>query len=162
MRTLLEIAFVAAIMAATPAAAAVEDAPLVTKSGPLGTVEAGKGMVVFFRPGSLIGGALGCTVREGEGTTEVEVARLGSGKYFAVQATPGKHQYFTKGEATDRLNLEVEEGETYFVKCKIGMGVVAGRANISPSDRAAFAQKAKGLALWKGREAVAAKGDATN
>ncbi len=128
------------------AAMAMQDpAPLVTKSGPLGTPEAGKGQVVFFRPGSLMGAALGCTVHEGD----KQVARLGSGKFYVVQAEPGAHLYNTRGEAKDELNLEVEEGETYFVRCNIGMGVAAGRANLSPSDRDAFANKAKGLKMWE-------------
>jgi len=100
--------------------------------------------VVFFRPGSFVGAALGCTVHEGA----AELARLGSGKYYVISAVPGKHEYFTEGEVTDKLALEVESDETYFVKCKIGMGIVAGRANISPSDRASFAEKAKGLTMW--------------
>lgn len=128
--------------------AIAQDAPIATKSGTIAAPAAGKGLVVFFRPGSLMGAALGCTVHEGD----AEIARLGSGKYYAVDAAPGKHEYFTKGEATDKLTLEVEDGETYFVKCKIGMGVVAGRANLSPSDRATFASKAKGLTMWKGQD----------
>lgn len=137
-----------ALSAALPLGAAampVQDAPLVTKSGPLGAPEAGKGQVVFFRPGSMMGMALGCTVREGD----AQVARLGSGKYYVVQATPGKHVYHYEGEARDELTLEVEEGETYFVRCNIGMGIAAGRANLSPSDRDAFAKKAKGLRMWE-------------
>ena len=125
------------------------DAPIVTKSGALPAVPEGKAQVVFFRPGSIMGAALGCTVHEGS----AELARLGSGKYYVVAAEPGKHEYFTEGEATDRLALEVEADETYFVKCKIGLGVVAGRANLSPSDQAAFAEKAKGLTMWTPRAA---------
>lgn len=120
--------------------------PIVTKAGPLPTPPAGMGQVVFFRPGSLMGVALGCTVHE----NEPQIARLGSGKYFVVTEAPGKHEFSTRGEATDRLVLEVEAGETYFVKCNIGMGVMSGRANLSPSDEATFAKKAKGLNLWKG------------
>lgn len=125
-------------------------APIKTKSGEVGAAPADQGQIVFFRPGSIMGGALGCTVREMQNGAEAQVARLGSGKYFVVTATPGKHQYYTEGEAKDRLNLEIEPGETYFVKCNIGMGVVAGRANLSPSDRATFEKKAKGLKLWSG------------
>lgn len=142
----------AALFAATAVAFAGTNAyaeePLVTKSGTIGEPKAGTGQIIFFRPGSFVGGALGCTVHE----DDKEVARLGSGKYYVISASPGKHQYFTKGEATDRLNLEIEDGETYFVKCNIGMGVVAGRANLSPADRDAFAAKAKGLKLWAGGE----------
>jgi hypothetical protein len=137
-----------AFIAPTAIAQEAPAAPIATKSGTLGAPAAGKGLVVFFRPGSLMGAALGCTVHEGD----AEIARLGSGKYYTVDATPGKHEYFTKGEATDKLTLEVEDGETYFVKCKIGMGIVAGRANLSPSDRATFAGKAKGLTMWKGTD----------
>lgn len=121
-----------------------DSAPLTTKGGTVGTAPAGKGQIVFFRPGSMMGMALGCTVHEGA----EQVARLGSGKYFVAVVEPGKHVYNTEGEAKDVLNLEIEPDETYFVKCKIGMGIAAGRANLSPSDRAEFAKKAKGLNLW--------------
>lgn len=144
--TILRTAAAAAVLLACAAPAAAEDAaaPITTKSGTLGTPEAGKAQIVFFRPGSLMGAALGCTVHEGT----AELARLGSGKYYVITAEPGKHEYFTEGEAKDKLNLEVESDETYFVKCKIGMGVMSGRANLSPSDRATFADKAKGLTMW--------------
>jgi len=39
-----------------------------------------------------------------------------------------------KSEATDQLNLEIEAGETYFVKCTISMGLMVGRPKLSPSD----------------------------
>jgi len=138
---------VTAMLFLTTSVAVAQDAtvPINTKSGTLGNPEPGKAQIVFFRPGSMMGAALGCTVHEGD----AELARLGSGKYYVISATPGKHEYFTEGEVTDKLPLEVEDDETYFVKCKIGMGVMSGRANISPSDRATFAEKAKGLTMWQ-------------
>ncbi|MDT8757151.1 DUF2846 domain-containing protein [Sphingomonas psychrotolerans] len=141
----------AAVDAPAPAAAtasAAVEAPIVTKSGTIGAAPAGKAQVVFWRPGSIMGMALGCTVREGEGAAEVEVARLGAGKYWVHTAEPGKHVYYTTGEATDRLNMELEEGETYFVRCAIGMGIMSGRAQVSPSDRATFLGRAKKMKLW--------------
>lgn len=136
-----------AVTAAAPTALA-QDAPIVTKSATIGAPPAGMGQIIFFRPGSIVGAALGCTVHE-DGK---QVARLGSGKYYLVVATPGKHLYNTKAENVDQLTLEVEEGETYFVKCKIGMGVVAGRPNLSPTDRATFEKKAKGMKSWSPKE----------
>ena len=153
MRIGLIAAAAAALIAAVPAAA--QDAPLVTKSGTIGEPPAGKAQVVFWRPGTFIGAALGCTVHEGEGMEGTEVARLGAGKYWVHVAEPGKHTYWTTGEATDRLNMELEPDETYFVRCSIGMGVVAGRAQVSPSDRAAFAERAKKMKLWEKKEAKA-------
>ncbi|WP_296612247.1 DUF2846 domain-containing protein [Sphingomonas sp.] len=137
-----------AVTIGTGVAIAADGPAITTKSGTLGQPAAGMGQVVFFRPGSIMGAALGCTVHE----DDKEIARLGSGKYHVVSATPGKHLYFTKGEATDKLNLEVETGETYFVRCNIGAGIMAGRANLSPSDQATFAKKAKGLTLWAGKK----------
>lgn len=140
----------AAMALGVPAGAQTPEAPIATKSGTVGPAPADKGQIVFYRTGSLMGAALGCTVHEGEGAADIERARLGAGKYYVITATPGKHQFYTKGEAKDRLNMEIEEGETYFVRCNIGMGVMSGRANLAPSDRATFASKAKGLALWSG------------
>lgn len=139
---------------APAASTTTETAPIATKSGTIGAPPAGMAQIVFWRPGSIMGMALGCTVREGEGAAEVEVARLGAGKYWVHTATPGKHQYYTTGEATDRLNLELEAGETYFVRCAIGAGIMSGRAQISPSDRATFAERAKKMKLWDKKEAA--------
>lgn len=131
---------------AAPTPPATGTSALVTKSGALPAPPAGKGQVVFFRPGSMIGMALGCTVREGE----AEIARLGSGKYYVVTTEPGRHEYYSKGEGMDKLALEIEPDETYFIKCNFGMGVMSGRANLSLSDRDAFGKKAKRLKMWAG------------
>lgn len=93
----------------------------------------GKGQIVFYRPGGM-GFALGCGVNEnGE-----RLSALGAGKYFILPAEPGSHSYTVKSEATDLLTLEVEPGETYYVKCKIKMGIMVGRPNIAPSTQAEF------------------------
>jgi hypothetical protein len=132
-------------LALLPSAASAQDnTPIVTKTGQIGAPAPGKSQIVFFRPGSIVGMALGCTVHEGDR----EVARLGSGKYYVIAAEPGRHAFSTRGQATDALNLEVESDETYFVKCKIGMGTISGAAQLEPSDRASFVKKAKGSSLW--------------
>lgn len=93
----------------------------------------GKGQIVFYRAGGM-GFALGCGVNEnGE-----RLSALGAGKYFILPADPGSHSYTVKSEATDLLTLEVEPGETYYVKCKIKMGIMVGRPNIAPSTQEEF------------------------
>jgi len=129
---------------ATSGAIAEDAAPIKTKTGEIGAAPAGKAQVVFFRPGSIMGMALGCTVHEGER----ELARLGAGKYYVVTMAPGKHTLFTRGQVGDSLNLEVEADETYFVKCKIGNGTISGAPVLEPSDRDSFAKKAKGSSMW--------------
>lgn len=95
--------------------------------------EAGKGQVVFFRPGGT-GFLIGCGVNEnGE-----RVSGLGNGKYFIVQTAPGTHTYSAKSEAKDVITLEVDPGETYYVRCNIKMGILVGRPNLSPSTKEEF------------------------
>lgn len=133
-----------AITVATSAASAEDVAPIKTKTGEIGAAPAGKAQIVFYRPGTIVGAALGCTVHEGDR----EIARLGAGKYYVITVDPGTHKYATRGQSADTLNLEVEGDETYFVKCKIGNGVISGAAQLEPSDRATFAKKAKGATMW--------------
>lgn len=100
----------------------------------------GKGQVVFWRTGGQ-GFALGCGVNEnGE-----RVSALGAGKYFVHPTEPGTHAYTVKSEATDLLTLEVEPGETYYVRCKIKMGIMVGRPNIAPSTLEEFTKESHRL-----------------
>lgn len=103
-------------------------------NGKFSAPEAGKGQIVFFRPSSFKGAAIGFKVREGE----TELGKLRNGRYFVAQVTPGAHEYTVHSEAKDVLNMEVEAGETYYVQGTITMGLMAGRPNLSPSDQATF------------------------
>lgn len=101
----------------------------------------GKGQVVFFRKGGLFGAAISCAVHENGS----KITSLPPGKYNVQIAEPGIHQYSVKSEATDTLRLEVEPGETYYAQCTVGMGVMAGRPNLSPSDEATFTKMSSKL-----------------
>lgn len=89
----------------------------------------GKGQVVFFRKGGIQGSAVACSVHEGG----AKVSSLGGGRYVIIAATPGRHEFSVKTEATDALALEVEEGETQYASCKIKMGIMVGRPDIRPA-----------------------------
>lgn len=101
----------------------------------------GMGQIVFFRPSKMLGAAIGFIVREGD----VELGKLRNNTYFVAQVAPGAHSYVVHSEAKDVLNIEVEAGETYFVSGAIGMGILAGRPNLSPSTQQAFEDVAKKL-----------------
>jgi hypothetical protein len=121
---------------------------------------AGMGQVVFYRS-SKKGMLIGCKVRE----NEVAVNKLSAGKYFVHPTTPGAHEYMVKSEAKDRLRLEVEEGETHYVRCSIGMGIAVGRPNLSPQSRADFDKRGKKLKLqspYKGDAEEAEPASGTN
>ena len=126
--------------AAPAAAEAPAAAPATANAGLIGEPPAGKGQIVFFRPIGP-GIAIGCGVHE----NGAKISGLGFSKYFVLPADPGTHKYMVESEAKDVLTLEVESGETYYVKCSIGMGLIVGRPNLSPSDKAAFDKKSKGL-----------------
>ena len=103
---------------------------------------AGMGQVVFYRS-SRMGMLISCRVHENGAV----VNRLPPGKYFVHQTTPGAHEYSVRSESTDRLRIEVEEGETQFVRCAIGMGIGVGRPNLSPQSQEDFQQRGEGLDL---------------
>lgn len=126
--------FIAPVSAqeAAPATAPVTAPDAV--SAAIGTPEAGKALVVFFRPSAFKGAAIGFIVREGE----TELGKLRSGNYFTLQVEPGKHDYTVHSEAKDVTTIEAEEGETYFLAGEINMGFMAGRPNLSPSDLEGF------------------------
>jgi hypothetical protein len=142
-RTSLAAAAFALALAVTGGAARAEtpaegaSAPVVIPAPAPGTSQ-----VVFFRP-SAMGMAISCNIRENGkmlGTTN-------NGRYFVLTTTPGPHKFTTRGEATDELNVEAEADETSYVKCKIGMGFMAGRPNISPATKEEFDAKSAKLKL---------------
>jgi hypothetical protein len=99
-----------------------------------GASSSNTGTIVFFREKKFAGGGVKYKVREGD----VELGKLSSGSYFTIQAPAGKHEYTVHSEAKDVLTLEVEPGETYYVVGGISIGFLAGRPNLSPSDKATF------------------------
>lgn len=123
-----------ALPAVAHAADEVKVAPAITAPA------SGKGQVVFYRP-SGIGPLIRCTVRE----NGKMIARVGNGKYYVMPTEPGAHSYTAKTEATDTVRVEVEPDETTYVKCKISMGIMAGRPNLSPSSAEEYAKLGKKL-----------------
>lgn len=128
------VAAAAVAMIATPALAQdkkgdkAKAAPIALPAPP-----AGKGQIVFFRPGGT-GFAIGCSVNE----KGQKVSSLGAGKYFIMVTEPGRHEFTVKSEAKDVLALEVEADETQYATCKIKMGILVGRPDIRPSTEAEF------------------------
>lgn len=132
--TLSALALASLAMSAPAVAQDEKVAPAIAAPAP------GKGQVVFYRPSGM-GPLIRCTVRE----NGKMVARVGNGKYYVMQTEPGAHAYTAKTESTDTVRVEVEPDETTYVKCKISMGIMAGRPNLSPSDAAEFAKLGKKL-----------------
>jgi len=41
-------------------------------------------------------------------------------------------------EAKDELIIDADAGETYYIECEIGVGVLVGHPHIKPSDKSSF------------------------
>lgn len=134
-----------AIAQAADVPAVADTAPATAPAAPantlVGAAPEGKGQVVFFRPSKMMGAAMGFKVREGD----TELGKLRNGKYFVAVVEPGAHEYTVHSETKDVLSMEIEAGETYYVQGTLGMGIIAGRPNLSPSDEATFMSLSKKL-----------------
>ncbi len=132
-----------------PVAPATDSTPSPSPSvGPGGLVApppAGKGQIVFFRPGAYLGMAVSFSIHEGA----TGVGKLGNNSYFVYVGDPGPHTFTVRSEATDTLNLEIDAGETYYVKETLGMGLVLYRPHLTPSDEATFEAKKLKLSTQK-------------
>jgi hypothetical protein len=123
--------------ASQPAAEAPASAPV---------APAAKGRIVFFRPTRLPGAIYTYHVVEvaEDGKAAKDAPRLGdmpNGGGFALEVEPGIHSYNITGpmavnKAEDRLRMEVEPGETYYVEQTVRMGLVTGGFRLVPADEA--------------------------
>ena len=93
------------------------------------------GKIIMYRPGSVMGLALGCPIRyDGK-----EVVELGRSKYAEWEVPAGRYVLMNK---TGSVEVTVAPGETRYVRCTIKTGFMTGRADLQISDRADFEQKA--------------------
>ncbi len=133
--TVIKVALMAAFLAgaaALPGSAIAADAVADTQTAP--PPPAGKGEVVFFRSGSIMGAAISCAVHE----NGAKLSSLPPGHYAVIVADPGKHAYTVQSEAKDTLNVDVEAGEIQYASCHVKMGIVAGRPVLNPATEAEF------------------------
>lgn len=113
----------------------------------------GKGQVVFYRPFGLVGAVMSFHIHE----NGKNVGHLGMSRYRIVVADPGKHRYEMSSEAVTSVILEVDAGETYYVRQTMSVGLMLHHPNLQPSDEAAF--QAAAAKLKPDTEALPADGD---
>lgn len=113
-----------------------------------------KGKIVFFRPGRLPGAIYTYYVVEtgDDGKVDKSAPHLGglpNGGAFVVEVEPGVHSFNITGPmavnyADDRIRMDVEPGETYYVEQTVRIGLVTGGFRLVPADEARFTKsKAK-------------------
>lgn len=109
------------------------------------------GRIIFFRPSRLTGAVYTYHVVEvaEDGDSTRESPRIGSlpnGRFFVYEAPAGIHNYNLRGAMAvnldeDRLRMEVEPGETYYVEQTVRMGLVTGGFRLVPSTQAEFERR---------------------
>jgi hypothetical protein len=92
-------------------------------SAELPRLEAGKGLVVFYRLGKFGGGAIRFNLNHAEGF----MGQLLNDTWLYKSVEPGEHTFWSQVISQDSITISVEAGKTYYVKGVVKMGLVAGR-----------------------------------
>jgi hypothetical protein len=95
---------------------------------------AGKGQIVFYRKPMLALIPFNWIVRE----DKTEICEMVAGTYCVATIDPGTHTFAVHSEVTNKLTLEVDAGETYYVIGGISMGLIVNHPNISPAQKVDF------------------------
>jgi hypothetical protein len=85
-------------------------------------------VVYFYRPKNLAGSALGYKIRHNE---DEVIGKVRNGEMFEFRTQVfGNHTFWAKTEKTSSLELDIEPGKEYFVRCNLKLGAFVGRPNI--------------------------------
>ena len=102
--------------------------------------------VVVFRSGTIVGGAISCAVHE-NGT---KLTSLPPGRYAVLGISPGPHDLAVVSEAKDTYKVDAQAGATYYAKCTVGAGFMAGHPHLTSATEAEFARMSEKLKPVKG------------
>lgn len=120
--------------AAAPSATAPATEPTAGQAGHIPPPPTSKSQIVFFRTGAYMGGATWFKIRE----SGAELGKLSNEAYFVAVLDPGPHQFTAATENKTTLRMELDPGETYYVRGTVQMGVLMGEPNLAPSDETLF------------------------
>ena len=96
----------------------------------------GKAAIVFYRRSIYAGGAISYMVREGK----TDIGVLESGGYFVALVDPGWHTYTVHAERHSDMQIQVEDGEIYYVRFELDLGVVLYQPTLTPAQQWQFDQ----------------------
>ena len=105
-------------------------------------VPAGNARVVVYRTG-----LLGAAVQPLVSVDGVERARCQPQGAFVVDVAPGAHTVSATTEVSKTAYLNVEAGQTAYIKCKIGFGLVIGQPSFEVMPEAAGKAESSSLPL---------------
>lgn len=96
-------------------------------AAPVITADAESSVIYFLRESAFMGGGISYYIWE----DNQQIGLLKSSSYFMHRATPGKHTYWAETEARASITLDVQGGNTYYVEGGVGMGMLAGRPQLT-------------------------------
>ena len=99
--------------------------------------------VHFYRTKSIFGAAIKPNLLMKGNPKPIATIKRNWKKTITMPA--GSYAFTATTEATNTLQLQVEAGKEYYVKCAIGLGLLVGRMNFTLMDAATAEQKMKGL-----------------
>lgn len=99
----------------------VEDVP------PALTESEDEGTVYFLREGAFMGGGISYFIHE----DDQKIGLLKSGSYFIHRTSPGKRTFWAETEAKAAVTLDIEAGKTYYIEGSVGLGMWAGRPELT-------------------------------
>jgi hypothetical protein len=108
-------------------------------SASLPEVKPDKGLVVFYRSKSMKGAAIHMLIKSSDGAA----GNLTSGSMFYKYYEPGQRTFDVSTPSvagSDLITLDIDAGETYFVRGEILMGWPAGRPRLTQEQESRAVQ----------------------
>lgn len=85
-------------------------------------------LVYFYRPKKLSGVVVGYGVKNGKGE---KIGHISNGSKFTYKVKSfGKQTFTAKTESKTSIQLDIQQGKEYFVRCGLKMGVLVGRPDL--------------------------------
>lgn len=106
-----------------PAPAPAVTVPTVVPAAPATAM----GKIIIYRQGAIMGMGLGCPIRY----KGVEIVELGRNKYAEWEVPAGSYILANK---TSSVDVNVNPGQTKYVRCVIKTGMFLGRADLQIVD----------------------------
>jgi hypothetical protein len=84
-------------------------------------------VVYSYRDAAFVGGGVRYTVNAGA----EPIVKLVPGGYYGYLAEPVETEFSAKTEATSSITVDLEPGETYYLKGDVGVGLLVGRPELT-------------------------------
>jgi hypothetical protein len=104
--------------------------PAVQMQDALATLPSRMGRIVFYRDNAFAGAAVQPSILV-DGTV---VGESKPGCFFFSDVTPGAHEIEARTEASTRMSVSIDEGQTRYVRSAISMGIMVGRVQFTLAD----------------------------